>query len=220
MIAIVDSHTYEEAALPTIVLEPGSQLLIVAARYRDDVVPMAGEWNRDLNRVLVTDGLRPHLKADVNILGEDPGDGAAGKLWLNGLLIEGAVTVQCGELDNLSLAHCTLVPDKGGLVVDSLPSTSICNSRLSIDIERCICGPLIVPEPVRRLSIANSIIDASGGTYAIAADVDGTDYSPPTTIETFDNLWSGVCQGTHSGVGCDLYRDDQGRTPAGGLRAL
>jgi len=185
VIAIIDSHIYDEDAqpLPTIILPPGSQLLIIAARYRGGDVPAAGPWSRNLNRVLVADGLRPHIREDVTIRGEIPVDGAAGKLLLNGLQIEGAMTVQCGELDNLILSHCTLVPDSGGLTVETVTTDGVCNTQLNIDIERCICGSLIVPEQVRALRIVDSIIDGVSQTYAIAANPAGDAFSPPTTIE-------------------------------------
>lgn len=69
-------------------------------------------------RIVAENGDRPHLQSDIFVRGiattqaEPPGE-----LRLEGLLLEGKVTILSGSLKQLQIAHCTLVPDAGGLEV-------------------------------------------------------------------------------------------------------
>lgn len=115
---------------------------------------------------------------------------------LSGLVIEGSVEIS-GKL-NLTIADCTLVPgimldedgypehaDQASLVVSD---TDVVDT--SINISRCILGPLELPQECRGLVIRDSIVDASRAEdaneparAAIAANADGTDAGPVMTVE-------------------------------------
>lgn len=92
-IAIQDSATY--AGDLTIAVPPSACLQIVAA-----------------------DGQRPHIQGDIAIQGWADEQMAPAELRLNGLLVEGQLTVLPGQLGQLSLQHCTLVPQVGGIRVE------------------------------------------------------------------------------------------------------
>ncbi len=94
-ILIQDSHTYEGDY--EILIPEKTQLTIIA-----------------------NNGQRPHLQGNVYIRGTAKGeDHQAGKLRFEGLLIEGNMIVRSGNLGGLQIRHCTLVPAKSQLKVQS-----------------------------------------------------------------------------------------------------
>jgi photosystem II stability/assembly factor-like uncharacterized protein len=98
-IEIQDNATYDNTNL-TIRIPAKKQLQIVAAK-----------------------GCRPHIGGNLAVQGNgNPGD-EPGTLLLEGLLLEGQLTVLPGDLQNLWINHCTLVPASGGLWVQALPAS-------------------------------------------------------------------------------------------------
>lgn len=92
---------------------------------------------------------------------------------IDGLLIEGKVTVQEGNLGVLRVAHSTLIfsqfSGEGGIEV--LSDGPRDNDSLELIIERTICGKVELAKGVSRLVVAESILDGEGGTALVA---DGT----------------------------------------------
>lgn len=194
VIAILDNASYDEELTGDdgkIIIPEGKKLLIVAAQWLRGRIPLDNEWSGELglNHFLTATRLRPHIKGDISIFGE--GTDGTGELYLNGLLVEGNLTVLVGELGRLGLSHCTLVPEKGGLVVNSSSSpTGGHNAQLAVSITYSICGSILLPDAVKSLFIADSIIDAVAGAeaeeeaWAITGDSDSAQqFAPPTTIE-------------------------------------
>src|SRR5207247_136244 len=105
VIAVLDSRTYEEDL--AIDVPEGSELLIVAADWpvRDVLgtpTRTVGEW--------VPQERRPHLDGDLSVTGTAPGTSdVPGRLALDGLLVEGEVSVAAGNLGGLGLSDCKLV---------------------------------------------------------------------------------------------------------------
>ena len=114
VIAIMDSRTYAED-FPVIQLPDNSQLLIVAAIWPQVPAPdLPGQQQRVLGQ-LTPEDVRPHMKGALVVQGTaGPGSDNPGTLILNGLLIEGDLTLQEGNLGNLQITHCTLAPVQGG----------------------------------------------------------------------------------------------------------
>lgn len=76
--------------------------------------------------ILASNGYRPHIRGNLQVRGITRTDGdprEVGELILEGLLIQGALTVQPGDLRRLQLLHSTLVPQAGGLRVYSASDT-------------------------------------------------------------------------------------------------
>jgi hypothetical protein len=80
-------------------------------------------------QVIAASGYRPHLQGDLHIQGTAPTVGQRsldvvepepGKLLLDGLLVEGRLTVLPGNLGELHVNHCTLVPIEGGMTVEQM----------------------------------------------------------------------------------------------------
>jgi len=165
IIAILDNFPYDET-FPLIDIPVGSQLLIVAANWPEVDVPggLPGEKHR-ITGQLDPNNLRPHLVGNLNVRGLAPGESLTpGELVFDGLLVEGDISILDGNLGSIRMAHCTLVPEKGGLQIGSG------NVQLEIDLARTICGPIAVDAEISKLSVEGSIVDNAGGpTKAIAA---------------------------------------------------
>ena len=76
--------------------------------------------------IIAANSRRPHILGNISVRGiaaieplQEPNIIEQGELNLNGLLIEGKLTVEPGNLRWLNLSHCTLVPQQGGLMVNS-----------------------------------------------------------------------------------------------------
>ncbi|MBD2099869.1 hypothetical protein [Leptolyngbya sp. FACHB-261] len=71
-------------------------------------------------KLLAANQCRPHIRGNLSVIGLGIADETvtSGRLTLNGLLIEGRLTVQPGDLKSLQVSHCTLVPEAGGLIVE------------------------------------------------------------------------------------------------------
>ncbi|MGA7934766.1 MAG: sialidase family protein [Kovacikia sp.] len=80
--------------------------------------------------IMSANGCRPHLWGNLTVQGSDEPHQNPGEFLLEGLLLEGQLTVLPGDLACLSINHCTLVPQQGGCVVQSLPV-----STLPIDLD-------------------------------------------------------------------------------------
>lgn len=105
------------------------------------------------------------LIGDVTI----SGGGQGTRLALDGLLISGGLHLQ-GSLEELSIAHCTLVPGRslgedGRPLEPELPSVIVDagNDRLRMEIAHSIVGPLRLPAGIAALKVRDSIIDSPAG---------------------------------------------------------
>ena len=203
VIAILDSRTYDEDL--AIEVPDGSELLVVAADWpvRDVLgtpTRTTGEW--------VPQGRRPHLEGDVTVTGTAPGASETpGQLALEGLLIEGLVTIAAGNLGRLRLADCTVAPGGDGLTVKSTGSAGKRNAGLAVDLERTICGALALPEAIPDLAVSDSIVqaaaavDAPGATARITSStILGT--CAVHTLRADDTIFDGVVTAVRRQVGC------------------
>ena len=169
MISIMDNSIYEEGhpvGTPLkIRMKEGSRLIIMAGGWPERTViengipkqkRLAGDWTAE--------DLRLVLSADVEVTGLAPKDSLSmSDLVINGLMIDGSLTVVRGNLRNLGLSHCTLVPQPKSLEVVSG------NARLDISLERTICGGIALNKSsLSGLSAIASIID-NGDQLAVDA---------------------------------------------------
>ncbi len=173
IIAILDSLTYEETltGAERIEIPEGSQLLIAAADWPAVPRPGGAPGKRRVLGQLTPADRRPHLLGDVEVAGTAPAASETpGELILDGLLIEGKLTVADGHLGALTVTHSTLVPQKGGLAVAKT------DTDLRVHLGRSICGPVALPAGgIDRLSVDESLVDnpqhaADAGANAIAGN--------------------------------------------------
>lgn len=163
IITIMDSGTYSESLTGQNVINipAGARLAIVAADWPVvDVPEVPGQKQRIIGH-LTPDGLRPHLRGDLSVVGA-AGNSEPGELMLNGILIEGMVKVLVGDLGSLHIAHCTLVPAIGGLKVNtSAVDKYKQNDSLCVKVVRSICGSIDLADSEARLEMADSIINTA-----------------------------------------------------------
>jgi hypothetical protein len=160
MIAILDSDTYKENLTGSSVIEipEGSKLAIVAADWPQLEIPgLPGVKKRTIGQVVPSER-RPHLRGNISVKGTTPPSGNdPGDLVLDGLLVEGKLTVLMGDLHSLLIANSTLVPSKGGLTVKAG------NDNLNIGFDYSITGNITINSPITELRVQNSIVTGNGG---------------------------------------------------------
>ena len=169
LIALMDSGQYTEdlTGADRLVVPEGSLLVLAAGDWPSVPVPggLPGELARTVGRIEAS-LRRPHLQGDVEVLGSAaPDSETPGELVLDGLLVEGNLTVADGNLGRLRLAHCTLAPPTSGLAV------AAGNEALELELARCITGALSVPGPIDRIAITGSILQAANALDAPASPV-------------------------------------------------
>ena len=150
-----------------------SQLLVVAGEWSPEPIPGAppGRLARVAGHFEARQ-VRAHVVADWVVRGTAAaGSLNAGACFINGVLLEGLLTVAPGNLAQLGLAHCSVVPGRGALHVAAGG-----NERLRLALERSICAAIGVPGPIRSVSIIDSIVGTGGGSPALSLD------APETTL--------------------------------------
>jgi hypothetical protein len=161
VITVLDSRSYNEVVpVPTIEIREGSRLLIVAADWPAGTA--ADGIGRKVGR-LTANELRPHFRTDLSVHGAAPSASTdPGTLTINGLLLEGKLTVNAGNLGGLRLEHSTLAPLSGGLSVRTSTggAAGTRNERLNVAVVHSITGPINVADSVPHLRIEDSIVDA------------------------------------------------------------
>jgi phage tail-like protein len=192
LIAVMDSRTYRES--PHVVVPAGTTLAIVAAGWPDpDVVGRP-----------VPDGVRPHVRGHITVHGTPAPDQEPGTLVLDGLLVEGHLTVVGGELGTLRVSHSTLAPAGGGLAVHS--NTDGANELLTVSLVRTICGDVAVAGGVRGLVVRDSIVD--GGIDTPSLDLGASTVLGATQagrLEASDGLLVGRVDVERRQEGCVRY---------------
>jgi hypothetical protein len=206
IIAIFDSYSYEEN-FSTIDIKNGRQLFIVSAKAPETENPKVIAADvRSNPGILVPKELRPHLIGTLNARGEAPSPGdPPGRLFLNGLLVEGSVNVETGGLGVLNVAHCSIVPKFGGLTVNSS------NDQLEVCLEQTISGPILIKDETRTVRLKDSIVDnATNVAYAIDSEKSPLDVENCTilgamhvrSIEASNCIFTGLVSAVRSQKGC------------------
>jgi hypothetical protein len=168
IISVMDSRTYQEDLVGALALRipAGSRLLLVAAGW-------PAEEDQPAQRVpgqIAPTGLRPHLRGAVEVVGTAlVGSIQPGALTINGLLIEGTVTVLPGNLGGMVLAHTTLVPSASNLTVQTGAQAGEKNEQLTVTLARSIVAAFTLPDAIRLARVTESIVD--GPVAAPALDI-------------------------------------------------
>ena len=168
VIAILDSRSYVESL--TVTVPAGSELLIVATAWPDAEDASAPTVVLNLGEAKPNDR-RPHLRGSIEVTGT-AGSATAppGELTLDGVLLEGDIVVEPGDLGRLALRHATVVPHLGGVSVAAPTSTSDDNGRLTVEITGSIVGPVALPARGPDLDVSRSIVDGQGSAAVEAAE--------------------------------------------------
>jgi len=218
VIAILDSRTYEEnlTGAARIVIPHGSRLLIAAGDWPEEDTEDGSGRKRRIEGRLTPTGLRPHLVGDLSVIGT-PHVAAAtpGTLILNGLLIEGSVTVLSGSLGGIEVTHCTIVPGRGELkVAAAAADRQKQNARLVVTLDHSICGAITLPETVPTLCITNTVVSngidaADDGMTVSAGGADATIEQSTifglVTVKSLaasNSIFTGILEASRRQVGC------------------
>lgn len=193
LIAVLDSRTYEEnlQGPQAVQIPERSRLLIVAADWPEQPVPgLVGVTQRVVGKI-TPNLLRPHLLGNLSVRGTaSASESSQGALWVNGLVIEGQVTVLVGNLGKLNLSDCTIVPAAGELRVNPSAANTTENDQLSLDIRRCILGAVGLPDSVPHLSCWDSILQPVSGSAIEApgshAVINTSTLAGPVTLRSLE----------------------------------
>ena len=173
LITLMDNRTYEEDITGSfqIKIPDGKRLFIIAA---DWPVKEVSSGNATVNRResggYAAKNLRPHLRGNIEVMGTGEANSPhGGALILNGLLIEGKVSVLDGNLDTLQIDHCTLVPEQGGIAVVKTEYEGEgeyegdTNGIRHLRLNRSICGEIRIEAEDAIVTIEECIIDHKAG---------------------------------------------------------
>jgi len=135
---------------------PAGARLAIAAMAWPTVERAGGVIERDLT-ALAPMYRRPHIRGDLRVRGIAPGAGQeAGRLILDGLLVEGEVAILAGVLGSLDLRHCTIGASAAGLAKGLRVLSQ--NGELAVAVDHSIVGSLALGSAGGGLNIADSIV--------------------------------------------------------------
>ena len=186
-----------------------SQLLIVAGEWPLEPIPGAPPGSvRRVAGHFDAQQIRAHFIGDLSVRGNAAASSAdSGACFLNGLLIEGQLAVAPGNLGQLGLAHCSVVPGRGSIDVAAGG-----NERLRLSVDRSICAPIHVSEAIRAVEIADSLVGSDAGSPEFSVDAPETGLvlarSSFFGVVTGLSLWASDCifagfvQAIRRQVGC------------------
>jgi hypothetical protein len=212
VIVLMDSLTdHDEATGEPLEIEIGenSQLLIVAGQWPLEQIPDAppGSFARVPGHFDAIQ-VRAHFVVELVIRGTAPlGSANAGGCFINGLLLEGQLSAAYGNLAQLAILHSTIDPGRGAILVAAGG-----NDRLLLAIDRSICPTIVVSEPIRGVSITDSIVGDSGGSPALSLDAPATPLDllrssffggvVGLSLSASDCIFAGLVQALRRQTGC------------------
>jgi len=178
---ITKSEECEEIKIPA-----EGFLMIVAADWPgcdagEQTLPAGGLNPR---AVLVPEGRRPYIRGDISVMGADLETDTPGALVLDGLFIEGRLTIAAGNLGRLRIAHSNIrgltiscggtagnktdkTADKktdvkaGNKTADETKNDKTEDNRnLAITLDRCIAGDIDAGDSPASLELRDTIVQS------------------------------------------------------------
>ncbi|HEY3386979.1 MAG TPA: hypothetical protein VGK46_10735 [Saprospiraceae bacterium] len=162
LITIMDNRTYDESAsgIVSIQIGEGKSLFIVAADWPE--IEISGVKSRRHGN-FNPENVRPHFMGDWEIEGTaGTGSQNGGSLLIDGILLEGKISVLPGNLENFEIQNATLVTYGGGLEVAAQDGVA------NFSLLRSISGPVRVSSPGAYVHLKDCIVDVKND---IAIDV-------------------------------------------------
>jgi hypothetical protein len=158
VIVICDNRTYRETLTP-IQIPATSRLLIVAADWL--ALRLKPPMTVPLDLTFST--LRPHVLGAIVIESLAPVGGTnAGQCFIDGLLIEGGVTIASGALAAFGLSQATIAPGNA--------LTVAAGAEAAVMLYRAICGPISL-SAASSLTTTDSIVASLAAASATAAAI-------------------------------------------------
>ena len=211
VIAVLDSRTYTGDLAVTV--PAGSTLVITTGAWPavEDPDPAApAPTVTDLQ----LDEQRPHVLGSIVVTG-GPGadaDTARGDLVLDGLAIEGSVTVASGDLGRLTISYSTVVPGVGAVAVTDT------NLDLVVTIDHSIISSVEVPDEGPVINVDTTIVDGAVTAPHADATLDAVAVVGDVTcraLEASDCIFAGDLSVERTQQGCVRfsYVTTAARTP-------
>lgn len=203
LILVGDSRTYA-APNSAIRMPAGATLGIVAASWPDSADPAGGPPIVHALGILLPDETRPMLGGDIAIVGEASATEARGEIHIDGLLVDGDISVLPGALDALSLASTTLIRS-GKIAVDG---TNGANAALEVEIARTILGGVVSTDPIAALSIVDSAVLGSVLVPGVALTSSSATILGQTQagiLEASDSIFEGALDIESQQEGCARF---------------
>jgi hypothetical protein len=164
-----ERHAIDLTGPNAIVLGSESLLAIASATPLTQGGPTALEWSNAC--ATLTGNLEVHGPAAPSLQNGDPAP--AGQLIINGVLIEGQLTLTGASL-SVQLSDCTFVPGLGAAgdgISQCEPSVVVTNDT-TLCLARCISGP-IAASTAGSVRISECIVDANSPCCVAYAGADG-----------------------------------------------
>lgn len=139
---------------------PAGVRLVLVAASPPRREPKAGSQGRSADAACVPAGLRPHLRGSVVVTG-----GQDSSLVLDGIVVEGDVTVRAGSLARLVLSQCTVT----GRVTRAADAPPAAVGTRRLELIRSVVRAVDWPEGVQDIAISDCIVDAGPGGPAVTA---------------------------------------------------
>ncbi len=165
---------------------PTGVITILDSATYDETITITTTANRTCI-IQAADGQRPLIRLRTPL--QITGNGTRTAITLNGIWIEGGITIAAGSLERLCIHHCTLVPgwqiDAAGVPqFPAQPSIYVAapHPDFRLELTRSISGPLHLAADSDGLIARDSIIDAFTPTAPACAASDGTGIGPPTSF--------------------------------------
>jgi hypothetical protein len=185
-----------------------SQLLIVAGEWPLEPVPGAPGRVRRVPGHFDAQRVRAHFIGDLSVRGNAAADSTgAGACFVNGVLLEGQIAVAPGNLGQLGLAHCSVVPGQGAVTVAGGG-----NERLRLSVDRSICSAIRVADAIGALEISDSIVGGDAGSPELSVDAPATALRlwrssffggvTGLSLSASDCIFAGFAQAARRQVGC------------------
>ncbi len=157
---------WDAAAAPTAVVE--------IADSRTYVGDLTLNKPRDLLVIQARNGQRPLIRGVIRLT-----ENAPAQVILDGLVVEGHIEVAANSrTTRLALRHCTLVPGRGldETGAPGFPNAASLlvgdpNPNLSVELTRCISGPVQASASLTQLAAVDTILDAMPGALAVGGVV-------------------------------------------------
>ncbi|MGK5729752.1 hypothetical protein [Streptomyces sp. URMC 124] len=148
-------------------------LLDVCLDRGDRLVLRAADGARPVLRLIDRSGSRPDA---LRITGTGAGEGPAPTVTLDGLMVTGRSIQVRGEVGELLIRHCTLVPgwdldERCGPRQPEEPSLELVDTPADVRVEHSVLGTVVVrrdeaADELQRIHLSDSALDATARTSA------------------------------------------------------
>lgn len=204
VILVGDSRSYSAPTM-AIRVPSGAVLGIIAASWPDTPDPEGGPPFVHAPGVLLADEVRPRVIGNFSIVGESVSSSRRGEFYMNGLLVNGNLSILPGALDSLTLVSTTLL-DSGTMTI---AGTGGANAALEVEIARSVTGGISADaDTFASLSINHSAILGSLNVAGVMLHTHGVTVMGETQagmLEATDSIFEGVLDIESQQQGCARY---------------